>query len=138
MLRKRHWLLVPVLGVVPLFFVGGPDWLSPPLYRAAWSQGHIIFFALLALWLGAWVRLDSPLRWLALTLAVFVSSLVIEGIQSQVGRDANWNDVLRNLIGTWLGLFWSLRADWRVWLGRLLATALLCWQLFGLAQVALE
>ncbi|WP_341937907.1 hypothetical protein [Marinimicrobium sp. C2-29] len=134
----RRWLLLPLLVAVPLFFIGGPDWVSPPVYRTAWSQGHMVFFALFIVWLGHWIRLDTPRRWLFLSLAVFFSSLVIEAIQSQVGRDASWNDVMRNLIGTWFGLFWGLRPDWRVWTGRFLSSLLLLWQLAGLGSELLS
>lgn len=125
----RHWLLVPLFVAVPLFFVGGPDWVSPPLYRSAWSLGHIPFFALLLVWVQSHYPLPRPTHWLWVTLVVTVLSLAIELIQSQVGRDANWQDGLRNLIGAWLGLFWFNSGRPLVWCGRVIATGLLLWQL---------
>lgn len=127
-----------LVAAFPLFFVGGPDWVSPPFYRAAWSQGHMVFFALLLFWLQALVPLKTPPRWLAISLLVILLSLAIEAIQSQVGREANWQDGLRNLIGAWFGLFWGQRANRWVWLGRLGAAVLLLWQLNGLVQTGIN
>jgi VanZ family protein len=134
--QRRLWLLVPLFVAFPLFFVGGPEWVAPRLYRELWSQGHMVFFAVLSLWLTSVVSMHSPRRWLVLSLLVLIAGVIIEGIQSKIGRTASWEDVLRNLIGLWLGLFWSLPADRRVWLGRGLASALLLWQLAGLASHA--
>ncbi|MDQ2075856.1 hypothetical protein [Marinimicrobium sp. ABcell2] len=134
--QRRVWLLLPLLVAFPLFFIGGPEWVAPRFYRELWSQGHMVFFAVLSLWLASVVSMHSPRRWLILSVAVLVVGVIIEGIQSQIGRTASWEDVVRNLIGTWLGLFWSLPADRRVWVGRLLASVLLLWQLSGLASHA--
>lgn len=90
------------------------------------------FFALLSLWLTSVVSMHSPRRWLILTVAILAAGAIIEGIQSQIGRTASWEDGLRNLIGAWFGLFWSLPARRQVYLGRALATALVLWQLSGL------
>lgn len=138
LIEHRGWALLPLLLAAPLFFVGGPDWVSPLLYRVAWSQGHMVFFALLIFWVQGFMQLKTPARWLALTLLVILLSLAIEAIQSQVGRQANWQDGLRNLIGAWLGLFWGQSASRRVWLGRLGASLLLLAQLNGLVQVGLN
>lgn len=98
----------------------------------------MIFFALLLVWLGYWMPMGKPRHWLLVSATVFALSIVIETIQSQVGREASWQDVLRNLLGAWLGLFWGLHGDWRVWIGRLFATTLLGWQMFGLMQTGLD
>jgi len=134
----RFWLIVPLLAVLPLFFVSGPAWTSAPVYQAAWSQGHMLYFVLLAVWAGSLVRLHTPRRWLLLSLGILALSLAIEGIQAQSGRTASAQDVLRNLIGTWLGLFWSLGPDKRVWAGRAVATGLAVWQLSGFADQVLD
>ncbi|MEX1057375.1 MAG: hypothetical protein WED11_06570 [Natronospirillum sp.] len=125
--EHRNWLLIPVLIASPLFFIGGPDWLSTPMFRAAWDQGHWVFFACLLFWLqGRW-PLREPRHWLVLTLGVLVLSALIEGLQSLVGRDATWQDILLNLTGTWVGLFWGQRATLWVWLGRLISLLLVLW-----------
>lgn len=135
---RQLGLLAVLMAALPLFFVGGPDWVSPPLFRAAWSLGHIPFFALLLVWVQSYRSLTRPVHWLWVTLAVVVLSLVIELIQSQVGRDANWQDGLRNLIGAWLGLFWCQPGRPLVWGGRVIATGLLLWQLSGLGSELLN
>lgn len=137
--HRRDALLLLVLVASPLFFVGGPDWLAPPVVRELWSQGHWVFFACLFFWWQARWTLSHPRQWLLATLAVLIASAVIEGIQTLVGRQAGWNDVLCNVTGTWLGLFWGQPASRRVWLGRLLAAGLVLWQAkvvlaVGLAQ----
>lgn len=140
---RTHWLLALSALISPLLFLGGPDWASPPLYRSLWGLGHLLLFALL----GAWLQGVRPLyhwrHWLFGTLGVLVASLVIEGVQSQVGREANWRDGLGNLTGFWLGLFWahatyattkSARLSSGVWAGRLLSLGLLVWQLLAPVQ----
>lgn len=136
--QRRFWLLAPLLVAFPLFFIGGPQWQAPPLYRELWSQGHMVFFALLSVWLTSVVRMHRPRRWLLLSAAIILVGAVIEGIQAQIGRTASWEDGLRNLIGAWFGLFWSLPARRKVYLGRALATALMLWQLSGLIPHAMS
>lgn len=126
--HSRDLLLLLILIAAPLFFIGGPDWLAPPVIRALWNQGHWLFFACLLFWWQARWKLSHPRQWLLATLAVLVLSAVIEGTQTLVGRQAGWNDVLCNVTGTWLGLFWGQPASRRVWLGRLLAAGLVLWQ----------
>lgn len=135
---RPWWLPALVLVAVPLFFIGGPDWVSPPLYRVGWSLGHILFFALLVIWLHNHWPLDGPGCWLALSLGVVALSVVIEVIQSQVGREPSWQDGLRNLIGAWLGLFWRLPGRPLVWLLRVFVSGLLLWQLYPLGQASLD
>lgn len=136
--QRRFWLLAPLLGAFPLFFIGGPQWVAPPLYRELWSHGHMVFFALLSLWLTSVVSMHSVRRWLLLSVAIVAVGGIIEGIQSQIGRTASWEDGLRNLIGAWFGLFWSLPARRKVYVGRALASVLVLWQLSGLIPHAVS
>lgn len=131
--QRRVWLVAPLLLAFPLFFFGGPERGTPAFYGALWSQGHMVFFALLSLCLTRILPMHSPRRWLILTVSVVAAGAVIEGVQSQIGRTASWEDGLRNLIGAWFGLFWSLPAGRRVYFGRALASVLVLWQLSGLA-----
>lgn len=129
-------LLILVLASSPLFFVGGPDWLSPPLYRALWNLGHIVFFAVLMclvhrLWpVKSWI---AALGWMML---VFVGGIAIEWLQSKLGRQASWLDVANNLLGAGLGLFWSMAARPWVWLARMSVSLLLLWPLTTVTRVA--
>jgi VanZ family protein len=137
--HRRDLLLVLIAVATPLFFMGGPDWLAPPVIRTLWNQGHWMFFAcLMVWWQGRW-PLPHPRQWLLATLAVLVLSAVIESVQTLVGREAGWGDVLCNVAGTWLGLFWGQAATRLIWLGRWLAVGVVLWQLqvvfhVGLAQ----
>src|SRR5690625_7775522 len=80
--------------------------------------------------------MHRPRRWLLLSAAIILVGAVIEGIQAQIGRTASWEDGLRNLIGVWFGLFWSLPAGRGVYIGRLFASVLVLWQLSGLVPHA--
>jgi len=49
------------------------------------------------------------------TLLAIGVGIAIEFVQRFVGRDASWNDVLHNLFGVWLGLFWGQKPTRLVW-----------------------
>mgnify|MGYP005840214813 CR=1 FL=1 len=140
---RTHGLLALAALISPFLFLGGPDWASPPLYRSTWGLGHVLLFALL----GAWLQRVRPLhhwwQWLLGSLGVLLVGLAIEFIQSQVGREAHWRDLLGNLSGFWLGLFWvgpksGAQMGAGLWLGRLVSLGLLVWQLNAPLQQALN
>lgn len=97
---------VAVILIVPLFFVGGPDWSSTPLDKALWDLGHLVFFALATYAVQPWRWLQGWRLWVIATLAVLAIGLTIEVLQSGLARQEDWRDVLRNQIGTWLVLAW--------------------------------
>jgi VanZ family protein len=122
---KQHIALVIVVIAFPFFFLGGPDATSSQLYGALWDCGHIVFFIALVFALNK--KIDVS-RWqfaLFTLLAVFVGGGLIEVIQSYAGRDGNWDDLLRDLSGTCVGLFWLRPPSLSVWLGRVVALAFL-------------
>lgn len=137
MARRRAGLLaLLVVVVLPLFFWGGPDWLSPPLYRGVWNLGHVVFFALLLVLIQCrWVLKRWP-HWLMVFLAVGVLGGVIEWAQSFIGRQATWSDIQLNLLGAGLGLFWGQRANGHIWWGRILFTLLLIFPLGAVGRLA--
>lgn len=121
-------LFLPLLILVmalPFFFIGGPTWMSGPLFRALWDLGHLIFFATLLMAIQQKHPLASWRWWLTVTIAVFLVGAMIEYVQSKVGRDGNWGDILNNVTGAWLGLFWFQKARPLVWIGRVLALILM-------------
>lgn len=140
--RVRLIYIAITVVLLPLFFVGGPDWTSGPLFKAAWNLGHILFFALLMLavqpqqWFSGW-RL-----WLVVSTVVIVVGVAIEWLQGNVGRQSDWHDIFRNLIGTWLALAWMKRPSANTrkaivrWVLRITAVVLLVAELKAVADVA--
>lgn len=127
-----------LLGLAaPLFFIGGPDWVSSDLVKKIWNFGHIIFFALLVIFLQWFKPLAHWRHWLWVTLAAFVLGGAIELLQSFVGRDASWRDVANDLCGVWLGLFWGQRAKGWVWFGRCASLVLIIPSLWSVVDSAL-
>jgi hypothetical protein len=124
---SRHPMLsvgVALIVIFPLFFIGGPTFYSAPLFRALWDCGHIIFFSCLIFALHQKVTIAGWRPFLAITAVVFVLGGAIEVIQTQTGRYGSWQDLLNDLVGTWLGLFWLQKSNLWVWLGRVSAIAL--------------
>ena len=110
------WLSgLSIVLVVPFFFVGGPDALSPTLLKDVWNFGHIIFFAVLMLLVQTFRPLVHWQSWLWVTLLVLGVGVAIEFVQHFVGRESSLDDVLHDLFGLWLGLFWGQKPTRTVW-----------------------
>ncbi|HOY24149.1 MAG TPA: hypothetical protein PK002_13435 [Cellvibrio sp.] len=122
---KKNIAWVIVIVAFPFFFLGGPDATSSELYGALWNCGHIVFFIALVFALNKQIDLSRWQLSLATLAAVFVGGGMIEVIQSYTGRDGNWDDLLRDLSGTCVGLFWLRPPSLSIWLGRLVALAFL-------------
>lgn len=106
-----RWLVVVfvllLLMAVPLFFIGGPDWVSSQLLKNAWNFGHVLFYALLLIVVQWFVPLPRWHHWLLVSLVALLLGGAIEVVQHFVGRHASWSDIVNNLAGVWLGLFWG-------------------------------
>lgn len=147
---RLKWPFTAILLVVfPLFFVGGPDWTSGPLYRSVWDLGHILFFGLLTLIIRMHFGIKGWRQWLGIIAGVFLASIVIEYLQSYTDRQLDWGDILRNLIGAGLVIAWGSPTDrpgeaspaafrTTVWAGRVAVTVLLALELFAVADVATQ
>ncbi len=109
-----------ILIAAPLFFVGGPDASSSILLKNSWNFGHIIFFAVLLLLIQLFRPFIGWRQWLWVTLVAVVMGITIEFIQHFVGRDFSLADVLHNVFGVWLGLFWGQKPTRLIWLLRFL------------------
>ncbi len=110
------WLLgLVVLILAPLFFWGGADFYSAEVIKNLWDFGHIIFFSVLLLLLLSIKPLAGWREWLWVSVGVLVLGGIIEIAQSFVGRNVSWNDVLHNLFGAWLGLFWGQKPTRKIW-----------------------
>jgi VanZ family protein len=102
----RSWrkiTFVLILLAVPLFFIGGVSAFAPDVYRRLWDLGHAVFFALVAVNLVWWLIIKNHKQFVIAFLIVFGISLLIEKLQSFIGRDASWSDVLSNMSGFLLG-----------------------------------
>lgn len=102
----RRLVIVVLALMLPLFFTGGPDWSAGPLEKSIWNLGHPLFFGLLVFVVAPRLPFKGLLLWLATTGAVLLLGLVIELLQGEVGRTADWRDLGRNLIGAWVALAW--------------------------------
>lgn len=110
-----------VLMVVPFFFVGGPDASSSFLLKDAWNFGHIIFFTVLMLLIQAYKPITGWRAWLWVTVIALAAGGLIEAAQHFVGRNASLDDILHNLFGVWLGLFWGQKPTPVIWVLRLIS-----------------
>lgn len=102
-LKWRKVTLVLILLAIPFFFIGGPSSVSLDVHRRFWDLGHSIFFTLVAINLVWWKIVKTPKQFSISFVAVVLLSLLIEKLQTYVGRDASWSDVLANMAGLLLG-----------------------------------
>ncbi len=114
-----------LIVIFPFFFIGGPTFYSTPLLRSLWDCGHIIFFAGLVIAAHTKFNVAGWRPLVVISLIVFVLGGAIEVIQAHAGREGNWQDLLNDLAGTWLVLFWLQKASLYVWVGRVVAIALI-------------
>jgi len=103
-MTKRKAILYSFAALLlALFFVGGPDNQAPRSIDAIWNLGHIVFFALLVTLIPWQSRALAARHWLFHFLVVVVLSAalgtLIELIQYGVGRDADLQDVFRDILG---------------------------------------
>lgn len=113
--------LVILIGAFPFFFLGGSIESSSSLLGAIWDCGHVVFFIALVMLISRKVDVNNWRVAFIITATVFFTGGLIEIIQASIGRDGNWDDLFRDLTGTWLGLFWIQSANKWVWAGRIFA-----------------
>lgn len=110
--------------------------MSPDLMRKLWDFGHIIFFAVLTLLVLHYLPMPRWRHWFGFSVAIFCVGGSIELIQGFAGRNQSWSDLLSNLAGAWLALFWSQKSSLGVWIGRGVALAALSPALWKLVMAA--
>lgn len=107
---RRLIATLPILLVIclPFFFVGGPGFHSPRSFARVWDLGHIPYFCLFTLWLGALPsvrRLRPALRLSVLIALPFLTGYLFEWLQFLVNRRGpDAGDMFRNLLGSMLAL----------------------------------
>lgn len=87
-----------------LFFIPIPKALQQSLGTAVLNTGHIIFFCLFGFTFFRFTSGTLLYRMVLFLIVVLAISLSVESIQSMVGRAFQWGDILRNELGTLLGL----------------------------------
>jgi len=106
---KQHWLVLLLIPVASLFFIGGPDSVTAPFLRYAWNMGHIGFFLIATVAYSRYRPFTSTLQVFYYLASVLILSFVIEGTQRVVGRSMSTMDIMRNLIGCALALWFVAR-----------------------------
>lgn len=113
----RRALTVALIVMFFMFFVEGPGYYSSRHFKALWNLGHILFFAMLAyvIFFHLEWRWESFWHQCLLTVAMcIVLGAVIEIVQYGLNLDVDLGDVLRDLIGGLVGLFFLLPSRKRV------------------------
>jgi len=104
-----HGYLLLLIPVASLFFIGGPAATALPVEKYAWNLGHIAFFIVATLAFAHFRPVRSNRDVYIFLAAVFGISIFIEVIQRFTGRDFSSVDILRNLAGAVLTLFFIAR-----------------------------
>lgn len=102
-LKWRKFSIIIILLAVPFFFIGGPSSVSLQTFHRFWDLGHSIFFALVAVNLVWWNVVRKPQHLVVAFSIVLLLGVTIETLQTYVGRQASWRDVLANMAGFLLG-----------------------------------
>ncbi len=101
-------IFIMALLALALLFIGGPEHYDPRSFQTVWNLGHIITFFLwtyLCLLYFHKLRSYTFLKQLCL-FAIFalVLGVVIECLQSLIGRDPSWYDVINDILGSVLAV----------------------------------
>jgi len=109
-LNRKLIFLIPVSVVLfGLFFISGPGYHSSRSYQHFWDLGHIFFFAILTiLLLSLWQTLAKksfPGQCIRIVLITLILGTAIEMFQYGFSRTPDPGDMVRNLIGSCLALF---------------------------------
>jgi hypothetical protein len=130
--QHRLFIIIFLAIVTPLFFI--PLDAIPPYatVRDVFNFGHIIAFFVV---FSAWQYIKPCNMWwhvLVALIGVLVVSVAIEFAQSISGRNASVDDILKNMVGTCCGIFFS-----GAWSGRarLVKGALILGVLLSCAEV---
>lgn len=109
MKKKKLTFAFLLFLIFPFFFFFGPGYGSSRSFQCFWDLGHILFFALASYFLVTFVPVlgKKPYKiqifWIvAITL---LGGLLIELTQVGFSRTPGFWDMLRNLIGSFISLF---------------------------------
>ncbi len=109
MKQKKLILASVILALFPFFFLAGPGYGSTRSFQCFWDLGHILFFALFVYFLLSFSkRLSRKTFWrqfLWIILITIVMGAAIEMAQAGLNRTPSGSDMLRNIGGSLLALF---------------------------------
>jgi VanZ family protein len=116
---RRLWMTLGLLlaaAITALSLLPNKDLPDVHLWDKA---KHTLAYVALAFWFGS-VVVRRDYFWLALIVIAFGGA--IELLQAQVGRDAEWGDLLADGVGTTIGLLLALTplGRWAHWFESLL------------------
>lgn len=142
----NKWGLLLGLAVLCLIlmFVGGPGPDSSRTFSYGWGLGHLFSFAL---WTYLYLNWRSPQTLLRLVTEVLFLTLLLGGgtelLQAEIGREATWQDLGNDLLGSALALafFSSIKnrlSAQGLLLVRLPVLALVCWAVSPFLKVTLD
>ena len=141
-MKKLNLLFgVFLLLTFALFFVDNFDIVPTRSFKIAWNLGHIVFFAtasfLLLKHLSFFQQATQAQQFYWIVGICLVAGMLIESIQFFIGRQAGWQDILRNILGGLAALAFFPRptSNPGQLLGfkfKLIITTLLCIQLMPL------
>jgi VanZ family protein len=107
--QKKLILVLGLLVIAPFFFLAGPGYDSTRSFQCFWDLGHIVFFALGAIFLLSFSkRLSGKTFWQQffwVILITIVLGVSIEMTQAGLNRTPSVSDMLRNIGGSLLALF---------------------------------
>jgi len=136
-------IMLPALALVCLLllFVGGPGPYSSRTFSYAWGLGHLVCFAL---WGWLYLRWRAGLSFwrqaLEVLLLAFLLGAGTELLQAAIGRQATWQDLGNDLLGSLLALVFAppIRdrfGSWRLWALRCPVLLVVIWVLLPFLQV---
>ena len=142
--RQLCILLPLALLFAVLLFVGGPDTDSLRSIRYVWGVGHLFCFALWASLYVSWRSEQSFKRQLfEVVILTFLLGGLTELIQSQIGREATWQDLGNDLVGGLLGVIFFAESRktislWQLKLLQIPVVFMALWSLFPVGQVVVD
>lgn len=109
-LNRKPIFLIPVAAVLfGLFFISGPGYHSARAFQHFWDLGHIFFFAILTtIILSLWQTIAQKKfagQCIRIVLITLLLGTTIEIFQYGFSRTPDAGDMVRNLIGSCLVLF---------------------------------
>lgn len=116
--RKINFIVLIFLlvGIFPLFFIGGPGYLSSRSFKYFWDIGHVLFFALFSYGLSEFFlksisNLSSAKKFYLVFCVTFIFGLCIEYMQLLIsnGRSPDFYDLARNQLGCLLAFSFLIK-----------------------------